>query len=595
MSKGEQNSGISQWLQRIGGWVTGAIGFVTVVLSFVQLAQGNSGLLTLILLYLGIGLVLATCFYYAVLWRPEKQDGESRLILATTMRSEQMQGQKPRRQWVRRIAITGLILVPLLMLSSYASWQYVQSLPNDEVVILVAEFDGKEPQTYRVTDTILRRLKDVTKEYEDVRVEALDKVIREQEGSEAARAIGAKQKAAIVIWGWYGTTNVAPISVNFEVLQPSEYLPKFGDLVNGKVQTFALSDLESFQLQMRLSSKMNYLTLFTLGMAEYAAEDWKSAIAMFDMALLHVNDVLESPDSAFIFFFKGNSLVYNGQHEKAVGVYNAALEISLDHEALNNKGYALRELGKYEEAVAACDMALSIKSDYYEALINKGLALHDLGKYEEAIVVYDMALETKPNLYEALYNKGNTLYELGRYEEAIAIYDMALEVKPKSYEVLYNKAYVLHEIGRYREAVAVYTAALKANPDSHEAFYNKGNALYELGKYKQAIAAYAAALRIKPDKYNALYNKGVLLLRIEQHRAAIATFNIAAEIQPEDPRNYYNLVQCYVSLNQTSRALENIEKLTKLKLEVGRETIATSPDFDNLRNSPRFKALIAPN
>lgn len=572
MGKEEKSS---DTLQRAVDTVVGFIRFVGsigAVLGLVQLVKDDAGLLKWILSDLGSALVLAICYYRAKPWL-----------------SEQLKGQRQ-----SRYIATACVVVFVLLLCSYGGWRYVQSLPSDEVVILVAEFDGKDGQSYRVTETVLQRLKDATKSYKNVQIKALGKAIREQGGHEAAREEGKKEKAAIVIWGWYGTTKVAPISVNFEVLQPSEYLPEFGDPVNGKVQTFALSELESFQLQMRLSSKMNYLTLFTLGMVEYAAEDWESAIARFDMALLQVNDVLKSPDSAFTFFFKGNSHVYNGQYRKAIGAYNAALNISLDHEALNNKGYALRELGKYEEAVAAYDMALSIKSDYYEALNNKGLALHDLGKCEEAIVVYNMALEAKPTLYEALYNKGNMLYELGRYEEAIVTYDMALEVEPKSYEVLYNKAYVLHEIGRYREAIATYTAALKTNPDSHEAFYNKGNALYELGKHKQAIAAYTAALKIKPDKYNALYNKGVLLLRIEQHEAAIATFNIAAEIQPEDPRNYYNLAQCYVSLNQTSQALENIEKLTKLKLEVGRETIATSPEFDTLRNNPRFQALIAP-
>jgi hypothetical protein len=71
--------------------------------------------------------------------------------------------------------------------------------------------------------------------------------------------------------------------------------------------------------------------------------------------------------------------------------------------------------------------------------------------------------------------------------------------------------------------------------------------------------------------------------------------NSAIEIQPEYPGSYYHLARSHSLLNQVSQSLENIEKLLELLPETGAEAIATSPDFDNLRNNPRFQALIAPN
>ena len=40
---------------------------------------------------------------------------------------------------------------------------------------------------------------------------------------------------------------------------------------------------------------------------------------------------------------------------------------------------------------------------------NKGIALFNLGRYEEALKAYDKAIELKPDLVELWNNKGNAL------------------------------------------------------------------------------------------------------------------------------------------------------------------------------------------
>ena len=56
-------------------------------------------------------------------------------------------------------------------------------------------------------------------------------------------------------------------------------------------------------------------------------------------------------------------------------------------------------------------------------MYNKGLALGNLGKYQEAIEWYDKALKIDPNYVDALNNKGIALNNLGKYQEAIEWYD----------------------------------------------------------------------------------------------------------------------------------------------------------------------------
>jgi tetratricopeptide (TPR) repeat protein len=53
-------------------------------------------------------------------------------------------------------------------------------------------------------------------------------------------------------------------------------------------------------------------------------------------------------------------------------------------EALSNRGLTLKELKRFEEALASYDRALTLRPDYGNALSNRGVALHELKRFEEA-------------------------------------------------------------------------------------------------------------------------------------------------------------------------------------------------------------------
>ena len=65
--------------------------------------------------------------------------------------------------------------------------------------------------------------------------------------------------------------------------------------------------------------------------------------------------------------------------------------------------------------ISAYDHALTIDPRHAKVYYNKGIALADLGRHEEAIAAYDKAIEIVPDYSKAFYNKGISLYEIGRY------------------------------------------------------------------------------------------------------------------------------------------------------------------------------------
>ena len=107
---------------------------------------------------------------------------------------------------------------------------------------------------------------------------------------------------------------------------------------------------------------------------------------------------------------------------------------------MSNRANALYELKRFEEALASCDRALTLRPDYAEALLNRGATLHELKRFEEALESYDRALMLRPDYAEALSNRGWTLHELKRFDEALASYDRALMLRPDYADAHFNEA-----------------------------------------------------------------------------------------------------------------------------------------------------------
>ena len=76
-------------------------------------------------------------------------------------------------------------------------------------------------------------------------------------------------------------------------------------------------------------------------------------------------------------------------------------------EAYNNYGYALAQLGKYDEALKMVDKSLALKPDSAAALDSKGFALFGLGKYPQAQEAYQEALRQDPTIGEIYLHIGH--------------------------------------------------------------------------------------------------------------------------------------------------------------------------------------------
>jgi hypothetical protein len=95
-----------------------------------------------------------------------------------------------------------------------------------------------------------------------------------------------------------------------------------------------------------------------------------------------------------------------------------------DAVALNNRGLALYQKGKVDEAIALFREALTINPAFEEALGNLGTALDSKGKDEEAVTDLNKALAIKPSDSVSQSNLGLALYHEKKYADSIAAYEI---------------------------------------------------------------------------------------------------------------------------------------------------------------------------
>jgi tetratricopeptide (TPR) repeat protein/uncharacterized membrane protein len=315
-------------------------------------------------------------------------------------------------------------------------------------------------------------------------------------------------------------------------------------------------------------------TLDDLGMYQEAIDSYDHALKL-------------NPDYAYAWHNRGNSLSNIGKYEEAITNYNYALKINPDYaEAWKHRGKLLHSIGRYEEAIASYDRSLELKPDdtiwekqevvplnlnRYEAEIwySRGYALDQLGRYEEAIASYDRNLELNSDNYAVLYRRGIALLNLNRYEEAITNLDRMIELNAENYTAWNSLGFALLNLDRYEAAITSYDRSLQLKLDNDTAWNGRGIALRNLGRYEEAIASYDHSLEIKPNQDETWRNKGILFYKWGKYQDSLNAYQQAINIKPDKHISWHDIGFVLFHIGNYDEALtawqESFNIISKLK------------------------------
>lgn len=263
---------------------------------------------------------------------------------------------------------------------------------------------------------------------------------------------------------------------------------------------------------------------------------------------------------------------------------------------------------KKAAAEAALNRALRLDSDLSEAHVARALIRENNdwdGTAAEAAFQHAIALN--PNNREAHYEYGWLLIRLDRTEEAVAEMKRVLALDPLSLLAHHGLIWAYYFNRQYEKAIQQGQHALEIEP-GHPSITNPlGHAYRTAGRYPEAEATYRKKYKVSSGaEYNDSFHAALLFAEQGQREKVMAIIEAkmaeaGSSILPPTTRreraqtagDFIRLARTYATLGDTKPAIDALENahdtwpkhhwFTYLKVH---------PDYDSLRDSPRFQALV---
>ncbi len=259
---------------------------------------------------------------------------------------------------------------------------------------------------------------------------------------------------------------------------------------------------------------------------------------------------------------RGNRLLDEGRLAEAIVAYEASAGLAPATASLVNLGFALKEVGRLDEARARLAQAVALDARQFDARYLLGAvalalgepgaavphlrealalepgsdvaaldlctALHGAGDAEAAMAAAREAAARHPGVADFHFILGNLLAEQGAHADAISRFEQALRLRPGHPETLHNLGVALHSAGRLADAAAALRESIALRGSDARAHGALASVLIAQGRAAEAVAQAQEAVAHAPgdaDAHNVLGNalqaQGLLDAAIARYRQAI--------------------------------------------------------------------------
>lgn len=138
------------------------------------------------------------------------------------------------------------------------------------------------------------------------------------------------------------------------------------------------------------------------------------------------------------------------------------------------------------------------------ALVQQGYALRQQGDLDGALALYRQAAGMADAPVAAHFNLGNALMAKGDWAQALQSFEAALRLSPEMAAASLQAARCHTRLGALREARKAYVAVLKQEPDNFSAWLEAGHVSRDLGEPQHMLAAYRKAAEVAPQRWEAM-------------------------------------------------------------------------------------------
>lgn len=188
-----------------------------------------------------------------------------------------------------------------------------------------------------------------------------------------------------------------------------------------------------------------------------------------------------------------------GDGAAAVPLYDRLVEEACDSPKLwNERGVALHQVGRLEEACNSYERAAAIDARYALALNNLGVSLWQAGRLAESVDAFQRAMHEEPTFVKARLNLALLLYRQREFQLCLEAYRHVLRLEPEHATAWNGVGLVLSALRKFDDSRNAFARAIEAKPDYAEARYNLSFALSNLGDFEGALRETKRALELDP-------------------------------------------------------------------------------------------------
>jgi TolB-like protein/Flp pilus assembly protein TadD len=216
-------------------------------------------------------------------------------------------------------------------------------------------------------------------------------------------------------------------------------------------------------------------------------------------------------------------------------------------------------------AQRASQRALELAPELAEPHVARGLVLSQLPRCEGAAAEFEHAIRINPNLFEAYYFYARSAFARGEIERSAELFRQAADVRTEDFQSAMLLGQSLRMLGRIEESRAAT---------------------------KEGIQRAEHILALNPADGRALSLGSGALFEDGQHSRAMAWAQRALELYPEDQAVLINAACLHAKLRQKEEALALLERVFARGWGK-REWVEHDPDYDILRDDPRFQQMLA--
>src|SRR6266567_3548095 len=217
-----------------------------------------------------------------------------------------------------------------------------------------------------------------------------------------------------------------------------------------------------------------------------------------------------------------------------------------------------------QKAHNASTRALELDPKLADAHVAAGQGFSMEQRYSEAAAEFERAIELDPTLFDGYYYYARSCFKAGDLKKALKLFEKAQCVRREDYQSAALIAAVLRQLGRSDEAQRAEQLAIES-----------------INRHLELHAEEARALSLG----------AIILARLGEVKRSKQWNERAMSLAPDDDAILYNASCVFAVLGEEDQALAGLQRAIEVGL-AGGDWVSHDPDWDQLRDHPRFQALV---